>query len=558
MSHTVFGSARLTRMSSATLSNESLSPNSIHPQPSGEDDAGGIPSSPWLEWIDGWAETLGDRVNPILIKETRQALKSRQFVVTFSVLLVASFGWTVAGSLSMMPLIYTTPSAPRMLIGYYLLLALPMLLVVPLAAYRSLEAEIDDGTLELLSITALSPWQIVLGKLASASLQMMLYLIALFPCVAYAYTLRGVDLPTVAVMMSTLIVAALTLTVMALSFAPLARGRTGRISTLLVVLSVLLLAEYLVGAAMIGMILYGNPLPVPWTVFLLVTGTLMAAASSHLLLTTTAAQLTPESENRSSGIRWSLLMMTVLVFAINAFAIEWVTEERDQVLAVFFPSVMVMGLLWTFAGSMMAAESAAMTPRIQRELPGNFFSRMGLVFFTPGPATGLVFACIGVSTLLVAAMIGTERIQDLGSSMPAREWSMFRNAMAGYCGYLMMFLVLVRWIVAVLRINNHPRVEVGLAALIAVAVLSALVPYSIGLHYNDYRPYNYSGWQITNWVWTIGMILNNQSPKAVFEVGIISMMLGFLIAIAGVGRRALAMRTATPEAVLAERKSGRS
>ena len=125
-----------------------------------------------------------------MVKETRQALKSRQFVITFSVLLFAALGWTIVGSLSMMPQIYNTPSAPRMLIGYYIVLAIPMLLVVPLAAYRSLEGEIDDGTLELLSITTLSPWQIVLGKLASAMLQMLLYFVALFPCVAHPFQLR--------------------------------------------------------------------------------------------------------------------------------------------------------------------------------------------------------------------------------------------------------------------------------------------------------------------------------------------------------------------------------
>ncbi|MGE4004134.1 MAG: hypothetical protein AB7I48_28460, partial [Planctomycetaceae bacterium] len=37
-----------------------------------------------LEWV-------GDRANPILVKETRQSLKSRQFVVTFMLLLAASW-----------------------------------------------------------------------------------------------------------------------------------------------------------------------------------------------------------------------------------------------------------------------------------------------------------------------------------------------------------------------------------------------------------------------------------------------------------------------------------
>jgi len=135
----------------------------------------------WLRWIDEMATRAGDSINPILIKETRQALKSRQFVVTFSLLLFAALAWTIAGSLLLMPQIYFLPSAPTMLTGYYIVLAVPMLLVVPLAAYRSLEGEIDDGTLELLSVTSLSPRQIVMGKLGSAVLQMMLYSSRCFP-----------------------------------------------------------------------------------------------------------------------------------------------------------------------------------------------------------------------------------------------------------------------------------------------------------------------------------------------------------------------------------------
>ena len=40
---------------------------------------------------------LGDRLNPILVKETRQALKSRQFLITFVLLLFCAWGWSVLG-----------------------------------------------------------------------------------------------------------------------------------------------------------------------------------------------------------------------------------------------------------------------------------------------------------------------------------------------------------------------------------------------------------------------------------------------------------------------------
>ena len=37
-----------------------------------------------MDHVDAWCDKWSDRLNPILVKETRQALKSRQFVVTFS------------------------------------------------------------------------------------------------------------------------------------------------------------------------------------------------------------------------------------------------------------------------------------------------------------------------------------------------------------------------------------------------------------------------------------------------------------------------------------------
>ncbi|MEO1614626.1 MAG: ABC transporter permease, partial [Planctomycetota bacterium] len=271
--------------------------------------------------IDHWCERLGDFINPILVKETRQALKSRQFVVTFSLILFAALAWTVAGSLSLMPQIYTSPSAQRMMTGYYVVLALPMLLVVPLAAYRSLESEIDDGTLELLSITALSPWQIVLGKLASASLQMLLYFITLFPCLAYAYTLRGVDLPTTFVLIGLLATVGILLTVVGLFFAPLARARTGRIATLLALIALLVMAEYGMGATAIGMIWYGNPLPPATLIFAVFALLAISFALGQLLLTATAAQLTPETENRSTALRLSMLAVSATLIVIMTLGI---------------------------------------------------------------------------------------------------------------------------------------------------------------------------------------------------------------------------------------------
>ena len=116
-----------------------------------------------LEWASEW-------LNPILVKEARQALKSKQFALPFSLLLACAWGWSLLGVALISPGVYYAPSGVYMLNGYYLVLAFPLLVIVPFAAFRSLASEREDGTYELLSITALGPRQIIAGKLGGAVL----------------------------------------------------------------------------------------------------------------------------------------------------------------------------------------------------------------------------------------------------------------------------------------------------------------------------------------------------------------------------------------------------
>ena len=509
----------------------------------------------WLQWLDDRCERFGDAMNPILVKETRQALKSRQFIVTFSVLLFAALAWTIAGSLSMIQQIYTTPSAPRMLIGYYIALALPLLLVVPLAAYRSLEGEIDDGTLELLSITTLSPWQIVLGKLASALLQMLLYFVALFPCVAYAYTLRGVDLPTVLLIMGTLAASALFLTIVGLFFAPLAMSRTGRIGTLLALMVILLAAEYSIGYWVINLILNGNPLDPSFMFFLICAVLAVGTAAGNLLLVATAAQLTPPSENRSTPLRLSLLFLTAVILAVSTYGFH-VSDSRYGE-SIFGIAAMALAIVWTFGSSLIVAESPVMTPRIRRELPSSFLARTTLTWLTPGPDTGLVFCAVSVATIGVAATFGFDYLLDLtpsGARMRrAGAVGQLTQFIILFASYLVCFLVAVRWVVAVVRINNNPSVQIGFAALVVVALVSALVPYSVELHFNDYRPFAYSGTQITNWAWTLIQSSSGRLASGEEYWVMSAAITMFLMCLLTMPMTVLPRRIATPERVLKER-----
>lgn len=502
----------------------------------------------WLAVVDDWCERIGDAVNPILVKEARQALKSRQFVFTFSALLLAALGWTIIGSLSMMPQIYTSPSAPRMLTGYYFVLAVPMLLVVPMAAYRSLEGEIEDGTLELLSISALGPWQIVLGKLASAMLQMALYFVALFPCVAYAYNLRGVDLPTTMMIMGILFVAGVMLTIASLFMAAISSSRTGRITSLFVVVSVLFIAQWMLGLAVVTLISYGNPFTAGQLMFAVTATVALSLSIGCLLVTATAAQLTPESENRSTKIRLAMLVFSAVVIGIDTLAIQ--TLERDG-LDWVLSSGLGTFVLWGIAGSMLAAESPIQTPRIRRELPQSFLARSTLTWLTPGPATGLVFAVVNIVGLTATLCILFQYMQSI-PSMGLGSASQYQWTLTALSAYLVGFLVIVRMVVALIRTRSNPRAEIGLIVLIAVAGLFAFVPYSIELHLNDYRDLTYSPTQVTNWVWTLERLVQGKRlTEIVVGIAVLS-SLGFMMSLILASRLSLPRRTAIPERVAQE------
>ena len=84
-------------------------------------------ATPWSK-IEAFLDRLGDRLNPILVKEARQAMKSRQFVVTFSLLLICGWLWTVLFVVSGLPAIYYAPAGPGVLMGYYAVLSVPPLI----------------------------------------------------------------------------------------------------------------------------------------------------------------------------------------------------------------------------------------------------------------------------------------------------------------------------------------------------------------------------------------------------------------------------------------------
>ena len=135
--------------------------------------------------IEARLEALGERLNPVLVKELRAALRGRYFRSAFAVLLslatVASVGFMILSSPacgSNQGSVYFVLLAASMSIGLHVL--------VPFSAMLSMTAESDEHTLELLQLSGLGASRIVLGKLFSTLVQALLVFSAFLPSLPFS------------------------------------------------------------------------------------------------------------------------------------------------------------------------------------------------------------------------------------------------------------------------------------------------------------------------------------------------------------------------------------
>ncbi len=139
-------------------------------------------------------EVWSDRLNPILVRETRQRIKGKFFPATFLLLVGLSWLICVGTVLSIGNQAGSAEIGPRLLSSLMLLLGIPLCYAAPLNLFRSIAQEFDGQTFEVLAVTTLSPVRIVFGKLQSCLVEIGAYACAVAPFICFSYLLRGVSI----------------------------------------------------------------------------------------------------------------------------------------------------------------------------------------------------------------------------------------------------------------------------------------------------------------------------------------------------------------------------
>jgi hypothetical protein len=352
----------------------------------------------------GILDRLDDALNPIVVKELRQAVQSR-FVVAVLLLFLALqlvvmgiylFANSIDGRLERADF-QAGRDAFAWLQG--VLLATCLLFLPAYTGFR-LAAERSDTNVDLLFITTLPSRAIISGKFIAAVLLAVMIFSACTPFMAFTYFLRGIDLPSIFFVITLDFVVVLGSVMLAIFLAVVPANRVqksllglGGLLALLFVFSFTLSGtlelllfgvvgmfethEFWVAIACIGMGVVGfNALLYTWSVALVNPPSANRALPSRLTLTAlwAVSGVVVWSFGRQishDGPLWSWVLFTVPLLAL--FVVIAVNEREH----------------WT--------------PRVARTIPRRWWLRVPAFLFYSGAAGGLLHALLlfGLTGLVV-------------------------------------------------------------------------------------------------------------------------------------------------------------
>jgi hypothetical protein len=379
-----------------------------------------------------WLEHTSDRVSPIVVKEVRQAVRGREFHYSFGSsllvgLMVAFFGagdaltgsgtsgsWTFAALMSCLTLLG--------------------LAVVPLGAFSALRNERLEQTLELITLTALSPRRVVIGKLLAQGVKLATLFAGLAPFIAMSFLLGGIDFGTILIALPVLFLWSMWACAACLFLSSLLKTRAmsglvlGGVGILLFlflivfglprVLFFMMSRGAVGGGAAFG---FGMPASQSWWGLAIATTSCLVTMANLVLLAENRLSL--PTENRVTALRVGFLVQFLLIAGWTLSFINEAPLARSNAGG----ALGVLGGLHLAVVAMFTLTEDLIVPRrvLLRMNAASPWRRM-LSMFLPGGGRGAIYVLGQMALFLAAGWL----------LRPA--WVSFRWFLA-VCGYVCFF-----------------------------------------------------------------------------------------------------------------------
>ena len=340
-----------------------------------------------LARISGVPGFLGDRMNPIVVREARQAVRSKAVFAALWLLLIALVG--VTGTFALLSDATASASEARgddlfaQVNGVVMVLCV---VFVPIYTAWRFAGEHTGARADLLHTTTVKPSSIVWGKLVVALMVALLMFSAAAPFLTLTYLFRGIDLATILFVVCIDLVGLLVAAQAGVFIAAM------RISAgLRIIIGILALPAALwiiaTGTTLILMewISVVNFDADDW----IMVGSVVAAvlAIGGLMFCMSVAITAPATTNRARLPRIYLTVMWAASLGVAVFAVNR-ADRFDSVSSWCLMWSVVNSLSMLFAGS----ERRQLGPRLLRSIPRFRPLRVIAFLYTSGAAGGLLWA----------------------------------------------------------------------------------------------------------------------------------------------------------------------
>ena len=360
-----------------------------------------------MKSIAAGLEKINDRLNPIVVKELRQAVQGKFLIVVLICFLCLQL-LTVA-------LFLTNESASesfnagrnicRVLLG---MLLGTCLLFVPAYTGIRLASERADANVDLLFITTLRPRSIIWGKFFANLILTILIYSACMPFMTFTYLLRGVDLPSLFVLLALIFIVVAGGIQCAMLIGCLPANRIFKVILgigwfwfILTVFLPLLVVMFMPGGLLDSGI--GSRLG-SWEFWVGALGVLGSGSALIVLCALlSTALISPLSANRALPVR---IFITAVWLLAGVCAAIWSIKVSD--LRPIWTWGFIFMLLFSIGLFVAVSEREHLGQRVRQDIPRRLLLRSLAFLFFSGAANGVAWSSLMVilTALPIAAWIG--------------------------------------------------------------------------------------------------------------------------------------------------------
>lgn len=417
---------------------------------------------------------LDDRMNPIVVKELRQAVQSRFITGTLNIFLLINL-LVIGGYLINANAVGSNLNAGRdVFISIHGILFFTALQFVPLYTAVRLATERSETNVDLLFISSIPPAKIVWGKLLAGMIIAGLIYSACLPFLTLTFLLRGIDLPSIAavLMLDLLLITAGLAGAIFCGCIPVTIAIKGLLTLmtaggLMVLWGIGMSASYGMIRRGIGSSLgtinfwTGTAMPIVTFVFIVV-------AMASVLAT---AMITPPSANRALPVRICmtvLWLVTGLTFVATGLA---ASAGAGDALEAWALTVTFALCLATLAA---VSERDTLDFRIRRTIPQSRWKRALILPFYSGSVSGLLWVFIIVAlTVAIGLALNNTMTRLWPSSFNDGRFLIFATLFTYTLAYALTAMAVRYWL---LRRWIKPVATATIAlVLIAVGVLGPVL-----------------------------------------------------------------------------------